>query len=43
MGVAMHLAGVTSREAAEELRGLNVFAADDELPERAQRPDRASR
>ena len=32
-GVALHLAGVTSREAAEELRGLNVFAADDELPE----------
>lgn len=31
-GVALHLAGITTREAAEELRGLNVFAADSELP-----------
>ncbi|MFC4425407.1 ribosome maturation factor RimM [Deinococcus navajonensis] len=31
-GVALHLAGVTTREAAETLRGLNVFAADSDLP-----------
>ncbi|SEJ21759.1 16S rRNA processing protein RimM [Deinococcus reticulitermitis] len=31
-GVVLHLAGVTSREAAEELRGLHVYAADAELP-----------
>ncbi|UBV43767.1 ribosome maturation factor RimM [Deinococcus taeanensis] len=32
-GVALHLAGVSSREGAEELRGLNVYAADSDLPE----------
>ncbi|MBZ9711825.1 ribosome maturation factor RimM [Deinococcus multiflagellatus] len=32
-GVALGLAGVTTREAAEDLRGLQVYAADDELPE----------
>lgn len=31
-GVALHLAGVTTRESAETLRGLNVYAADAELP-----------
>ncbi|CAM3765662.1 ribosome maturation factor RimM [Deinococcus frigens] len=31
-GVALHLAGLSSREGAETLRGLNVYAADDELP-----------
>ncbi|GGK33014.1 ribosome maturation factor RimM [Deinococcus malanensis] len=31
-GVALHLAGITSREGAETLRGLNVFAADSDLP-----------
>lgn len=31
-GVAVHLAGVSSREAAEELRGLDVYASDHELP-----------
>ncbi|MFC4639305.1 ribosome maturation factor RimM [Deinococcus hohokamensis] len=31
-GVALHLAGVTTREAAETLRGLNVYAADSDLP-----------
>lgn len=31
-GIVLHLAGVSTREAAEELRGLNVFAADAELP-----------
>lgn len=31
-GVALHLAGLTTREGAEALRGLNVYAADDELP-----------
>lgn len=30
--VVLHLAGVTSREGAEELRGLHVYAADAELP-----------
>ena len=31
-GVVLHLAGVSSREDAEALRGLNVWAADTELP-----------
>lgn len=31
-GLVLHLAGVGSREAAEELRGLHVYAADAELP-----------
>ncbi|MFK7603555.1 ribosome maturation factor RimM [Deinococcus sp. SM5_A1] len=31
-GVALQLAGLSSREGAETLRGLNVYAADDELP-----------
>lgn len=31
-GLVLHLTGVTTREAAQELRGLNVFAADSELP-----------
>ena len=31
-GVVLHLAGVTTPEGAGDLRGLNVFAADDELP-----------
>lgn len=31
-GIVLHLAGVQSREAAEALRGLNVYAADAELP-----------
>ncbi|GBF05091.1 16S rRNA-processing protein RimM [Deinococcus aerius] len=31
-GVALHLAGVTSREGAEALRGANVYAADADLP-----------
>ncbi|GAA5532906.1 ribosome maturation factor RimM [Deinococcus aluminii] len=31
-GVALQLAGITSREGAEELRGLNVYAADADLP-----------
>ncbi|ACO45956.1 ribosome maturation factor RimM [Deinococcus deserti] len=31
-GVALHLAGITSREGAETLRGLNVYAADSDLP-----------
>ncbi|PTA69207.1 ribosome maturation factor RimM [Deinococcus arcticus] len=35
-GVALGLAGVSTREAAEDLRGLNVYAADDELPELEQ-------
>ncbi|MEF2278598.1 ribosome maturation factor RimM [Deinococcus sp. YIM 134068] len=32
-GVALHLAGITTREAAEDLRGIHVFAADADLPE----------
>ncbi|WP_102127160.1 ribosome maturation factor RimM [Deinococcus planocerae] len=32
-GVALHLAGITTREGAETLRDLNVFAADADLPE----------
>lgn len=35
-GVALHLAGVTTREAAETLRGLNVYAADGDLPAPAE-------
>ncbi|MDV6373155.1 ribosome maturation factor RimM [Deinococcus arenicola] len=31
-GVALQLAGLSSREGAETLRGLNVYAADAELP-----------
>ncbi|GMA13723.1 16S rRNA processing protein RimM [Deinococcus metallilatus] len=31
-GVALQLAGITSREGAEELRGANVYAADADLP-----------
>ena len=31
-GVVLHLAGVNTREGAEALRGLNVWAADAELP-----------
>ncbi|ASN80851.1 ribosome maturation factor RimM [Deinococcus ficus] len=31
-GVVLHLAGVSTREGAEALRGLNVWAADTELP-----------
>ncbi|WP_295815828.1 ribosome maturation factor RimM [uncultured Deinococcus sp.] len=31
-GVALHLAGVASRDAAEAMRGLGVYAADAELP-----------
>ena len=31
-GVALQLAGLSSREGAEALRGLNVYAADDDLP-----------
>ncbi|GGL91204.1 ribosome maturation factor RimM [Deinococcus aerolatus] len=31
-GVALQLAGLSTREGAEALRGLNVYAADDELP-----------
>jgi len=31
-GVALHLAGVTTREGAEGLRGANVYAADADLP-----------
>lgn len=31
-GVALSLAGIGTREAAEELRGLPIYAADDELP-----------
>lgn len=31
-GVVLHLAGVSTREGAEALRGLNVWAADAELP-----------
>ncbi|WP_083653439.1 ribosome maturation factor RimM [Deinococcus marmoris] len=31
-GVALQLASLSSREGAETLRGLNVYAADDELP-----------
>lgn len=31
-GVVLHLAGVMTPEGAGDLRGLNVFAADDELP-----------
>lgn len=31
-GAALHLAGVTTREAAEALRGANVYAADADLP-----------
>ncbi|PNY80206.1 ribosome maturation factor RimM [Deinococcus koreensis] len=31
-GVALSLAGISTREAAEELRGLPVYAADAELP-----------
>ncbi|MEW6422272.1 MAG: ribosome maturation factor RimM [Deinococcota bacterium] len=31
-GVALYLAGITSREGAEDLRGLNVYAADADLP-----------
>ena len=30
--LVLHLAGVSSREGAEELRGLQVYAADAELP-----------
>lgn len=32
-GLVLHLAGVDSREAAEALRGLGVYAADSELPD----------
>ncbi|GAA5513417.1 ribosome maturation factor RimM [Deinococcus carri] len=31
-GVALHLAGLTSREGAETLRGANLYAADADLP-----------
>lgn len=31
-GLVLHLTGVTTREAAQELRGLNVYGADSELP-----------
>ncbi|GHF57047.1 16S rRNA processing protein RimM [Deinococcus metalli] len=31
-GVALHLAGITTREGAEALRGLKVYADDAELP-----------
>lgn len=31
-GVALQLAGITTREGAETLRGLHVYAADAELP-----------
>lgn len=31
-GLILHLAGVSTREGAEALRGLNVYAADSELP-----------
>ncbi|EYB66607.1 16S rRNA-processing protein RimM [Deinococcus phoenicis] len=31
-GVALHLAGITSREGAEDLRGLHLYAADADLP-----------
>lgn len=31
-GVVLFLTGVTTREAAQELRGLNVYAADTDLP-----------
>lgn len=31
-GVVLHLAGVVTREGAEALRGLNVYAADADLP-----------
>lgn len=31
-GVALQLAGLSTREGAEALRGLNVYAADTELP-----------
>ncbi|WP_027459739.1 ribosome maturation factor RimM [Deinococcus murrayi] len=31
-GVALHLAGVTTREGAEALRGANLYAADADLP-----------
>jgi 16S rRNA processing protein RimM len=31
-GVALHLAGITTREGAETLRGLKVYAADADLP-----------
>jgi 16S rRNA processing protein RimM len=31
-GAALHLAGVTTREAAETLRGAKVYAADADLP-----------
>lgn len=32
VGVVLHLAGVTTREGAAELRGSQVYAADAELP-----------
>lgn len=32
-GIALHLSGVETREAAADLRGANVYAHDDELPE----------
>lgn len=31
-GLVLHLAGITSREGAEALRGLQVYAADSEIP-----------
>ena len=31
-GIVLPLSGVTSREGAEELRGLQVYAADSDLP-----------
>lgn len=31
-GMALYFTGITNREAAAELRGLNVYAADSELP-----------
>ncbi|WP_135230074.1 ribosome maturation factor RimM [Deinococcus fonticola] len=31
-GLVLHLIGVSTREAAQELRGLKVYAADSELP-----------
>ena len=31
-GLVLHLTGVSTREAAQVLRGLNVYAADTELP-----------
>lgn len=31
-GIALHLSGIETREAAADLRGANVYAHDDELP-----------